>query len=603
LFSQVLIANRGEIAVRVITTCRELGIRSVAVHSDPDASALHVRIADQAVALGGVAATDSYLDVDKVIGAALATGAEAVHPGYGFLAENAAFARAVEKAGLTFIGPPGDAIEVMGEKVAARKVARRADVPQVPGSDGAVTTVDEVVDFGEEHGYPIAIKASYGGGGRGMRTVVSPEQAAEAFEAAQRESAAAFGRADVYLERYLDNARHVEVQVFADKHGNVVWLGDRDCSVQRRHQKVVEEAPAPGLDDDLRRAMGEASVRLARAVNYVGAGTVEFLVEAERRRFYFLEMNTRIQVEHPVTEATLGLDLVTEQLRVAAGEPLTVTTSGPAPRGHAIEVRVNAEDVAEGAFRPSPGALSQLSVPHLPGVRFDSGYLTGDEVLPFYDSMIGKLVVWGPTREHAISRTLEAIGYSTVTGVPTTLPAARVVLEHPDFRAAQISTRWLEGLDLAAALPAQTTAPSPIGHVDQTEDEKPAEDRQEVYVAGRRYVIPLPARTVLAEDPESGPARQAGRSGRARGVNTRGRPAGSGAVASPMQGTVVKVMLEPGDQVAEGDIVLVLEAMKMENPIRATVAGVVATVSARVGQAVSAGTLLAEITPSTADNG
>jgi acetyl-CoA/propionyl-CoA carboxylase biotin carboxyl carrier protein len=599
MFSKVLVANRGEIAARVISTCRELGVTSVAVHSDPDEQALHVRSADEAVSLGGVSAAESYLDIDKIVSAALSVGAEAIHPGYGFLAENAGFARAVEKAGLTFIGPPADAIEVMGEKVAARRVASEADVPQVPGSASAIQSVDEVLAFGEQHGYPVAIKASYGGGGRGMRTVSGPEHAADAFEAAQREAAAAFGRADVYLERYLDNARHVEVQIFADQHGNVVWLGDRDCSVQRRHQKVVEEAPAPGLSPELRTAMGEASTRLARAVDYRGAGTVEFLVEADRGRFYFLEMNTRIQVEHPVTEATLGLDLVAEQLRVAAGEPFALTESGPPPRGHAIEVRLNAEDVAEGAFRPSPGTLSHLSTPHLPGFRFDTGYVAGDEVLPYYDSMIGKLIVWAPTREHAINRMLLAIEHTLVTGVPTTLPAARVVLDHSDFRAARISTLWLESLDLAALLPAPEANEQETSPEFATDDEV---DRQEVFVGGRRYVIPLPLSPVAAAaagstaNETAGPRARRSRANAGGGGSRRGA-VGSGQLNSPMQGTVVKLVADVGDEVAEGDIVLVMEAMKMENPVRATVAGTVAAIPVEVGQVVAAGTLVAEITP------
>jgi acetyl-CoA/propionyl-CoA carboxylase biotin carboxyl carrier protein len=598
MFSKVLVANRAEIAVRVVRTCRELGVTSVAVHSDPDADALHVRLADETVSLGGTSAGESYLDIDKIITAALDTGAEAIHPGYGFLAENAGFARRVREAGLVWIGPPAEAIEVMGEKVAARAVATKAGVPQVPGTS-AITTPGEVLAFGEDYGYPIAIKASYGGGGRGMRTVASPDEVPHALEAARREALGAFGRDDVYLERYLERARHVEVQVFADQHGNVVYLGDRDCSVQRRHQKVVEEAPAPGLSAELRAAMGEASVNLAKAVDYVGAGTIEFLVEADREAFYFLEMNTRIQVEHPVTEATLGLDLIVEQLRVASGEPLSVLTSGPAPRGHAIEIRLNAEDVSGGAFRPSPGPIRRLEFPTRPGVRFDSGYEPGDEVQPYYDSLIGKLIVWAPTREQAIDRTLETIAQSHVEGVPTTLPAATAVLSHPDFRAGRMTTRWLENdIDIATLLP---EVPSHMAH----EDDETGDDRQVVYVFGREYRIPLPLAASSAAALPSAGSKNAGRAGGGGGGKARGagrpRKAASGSVTSPMQGTVVKIGVSVGQTVAEGDILLVLEAMKMENPVKAPVDGVVTEISATEGVVVSAGTSLLTITPATSN--
>jgi acetyl-CoA/propionyl-CoA carboxylase biotin carboxyl carrier protein len=611
MFSKLLVANRSEIAVRVLRTCRELGITGVAVHSDPDSEALHVRVADEAVRLAGTSPAETYLAIDKVVQAALDTGAEAIHPGYGFLAENADFAHAVEAAGLVFVGPPAAAIDVMGEKVAARAVAAAADVPQVPGSAGAVTTVQEVLDFGATHGYPIAIKASYGGGGRGMRTVAGPDDVAGALEAAQREAGAAFGRSEVYLERYLSDARHVEVQLMADQHGNVVWLGDRDCSVQRRHQKLVEESPAPGLSDTLRTAMGEASVRLAREVDYVGAGTVEFLVEADRDAFYFLEMNTRIQVEHPVTEQVLGLDLVAEQIRVAAGEPLSTKASGPEPRGHAIEVRINAEDVAGGAFHPAPGRIEQLAVPVRTGVRLDSGYESGDEVLPYYDSMIGKLVVWAPTREHCLRRAVQTLQETVVRGVPTTIPAALLVLDHPDFRAARISTRWLEtSVDLAGALPTTDfSGSSAAGGDDDSDDETDGagDVRQEVWVAGRRYVVPWHgdhAGTPGAAA-TSGPSAQPTDVGRRRassGTNRGARSgprgvAGHGTHTSPMQGTVISVNVSPGQPVTKGDVLMVIEAMKMENPVRATVDGTVQSLSAEVGQVVAAGFVLAVVEP------
>jgi acetyl-CoA/propionyl-CoA carboxylase biotin carboxyl carrier protein len=603
VFSSVLVANRGEIAVRIVRTCRELGIRAVAVHSEPDADALHVRLADEAAPLQGTSAAETYLDVELIVKAAVDHGCDAVHPGYGFLAENAALAEALHAAGIAFVGPPPSAIAVMGEKVAARAVARRADVPQVPGTQGAVDSADEVLEFGAEHGYPLLIKASYGGGGRGMRTVDGPEQVAEALAAAQREARGAFGRADVYVERYLPAARHVEVQIFADQVGNTVWLGDRDCSVQRRHQKVVEEAPAPGLSDGLRRRMGEASVRLAQAVGYEGAGTVEFLVEVERDAFYFLEMNTRIQVEHPVTEEVLGLDLIAEQLSVASGEPLSIRTSGPSPRGHAIEVRLNAEDVSGGEFRPSPGPVHVLDVPDRPGVRLDAGYESGDVVPPYYDSLIGKLIVWAPTRDHAIRRMLQTLDGLVVSGVPTTAPAARAVLEHPDFQAARINTLWLETTvdlsELHSAAPAE--GPGPGG--EPAADE--AADRQDVWVAGRRYVIPYLGGHVGSPVAAVGPAGTATRSPRQRSAgggrrDPRAATRGSGTVTSPMQGTVVAVEVAEGQTVVVGELLVVMEAMKMENPVRATVAGTVRALSVTVGQVVPAGTVLVEIEPDAA---
>ncbi|QUH01808.1 biotin/lipoyl-binding protein [Saccharopolyspora erythraea] len=588
MFSKVLVANRGEIAVRVIRTCAELGLTAVAVHSDPDASSLHVRVADEAVALGGTAAAESYLDIGKLLQAAKESGADAIHPGYGFLAESAEFARAVADAGLVFIGPPADAIEVMGEKVAARAVALKADVPQVPGSAGAVESAREVVDFGAAHGYPIAIKASYGGGGRGMRLVHSEHEAEDALESARREAQGAFGRADVYLERYLANARHVEVQVFADTHGNVRWLGDRDCSVQRRHQKLVEESPAPGLSPELRISMGEASVRLARTVGYVGAGTVEYLVEGEN--FYFLEMNTRIQVEHPVTEEVLGLDLIAEQLKVAAGEELSIAGSGPQPRGHALEVRINAENTAGGLFVPSPGKLAELEVLPRVGLRFDSGYEAGDEVLPHYDSMIGKLIVWAPDRSTAVRRMLAALDEFTVRGVPTTVPAARAVLEHPDFAAVEFTTRWLESdVELPAA---------PADHVGHVEEEADDACRDEVWVAGRRYAVPFHTARVAGQSagaPTAARRRAGGTAPKKRTAKAAAHSAGT--VTSPMQGTVVKVNVEEGARVSAGEVLFVVEAMKMENPVIASGDGTVEGVEVSVGDVVVAGASLAVLVP------
>ncbi|MFC9765193.1 acetyl/propionyl/methylcrotonyl-CoA carboxylase subunit alpha [Rhodococcus jostii] len=591
MLSKVLVANRGEIAVRIIRTCAEAGVASVAVYSEADEKALHVRLADEAVLLGAASASESYLAIDKIIEAAKSTGAQAVHPGYGFLAENAAFAKAVEDAGLIFIGPPSSAIEVMGSKIAARDLAAKADVPQVPGSQGTIASVADVIAFGDEHGYPVAIKATYGGGGRGMRMVASAADAESAFASAKQESAAAFGRDDVYLERYLSSARHVEVQVFADTHGNAVWIGDRDCSVQRRHQKLIEEAPAPGLSDELRRAMGEASVRLAQKVGYVGAGTVEFLVEADRDAFYFLEMNTRIQVEHPVTEMTLGLDLVAEQLAVAAGEPLSITESGAAPRGHAIEVRVNAEDTRGALFMPSPGPIATVQAPTRAGVRWDGGYESGDEVQPYYDSLVGKLIVWAPTRDRALDRLALALDELIIDGVPTTVPAARQIIAHKDFRNVAMHTNWLErDIDFASLLP-------PVEDLSDTDDEDTEEmlPRNEVWVGDRRYVIPFftPAGPAAAAPVAEPQARRAPTGGprKKRG----GGAAASGEAKSPMQGTVAQIDVEVGAQVEAGQVLMVLEAMKMQNPIRAAVTGVVDALHVEVGQVVAAGASLATV--------
>ncbi|MEV5539005.1 biotin carboxylase N-terminal domain-containing protein [Saccharopolyspora shandongensis] len=588
--SKVLVANRGEIAVRIIRTLAEHDIASVAVHSDADEKALHVRLADESVALPGTAANENYLDIAKIVRAAQEAGADAVHPGYGFLAENADFARAVTDAGLVFIGPSGDAIEVMGEKVAARRVAAQAGVPQVPGTPEPVTSAEEIRSFGAEHGYPVAVKASFGGGGRGMRTVAGPDEADDALEAARREAGAAFGNSEVYVERYLAAARHVEVQIFADAHGNAVWLGDRDCSVQRRHQKLVEESPAPGLPDGLRVEMGEAAMRLAKAVGYVGAGTVEYLVEDGR--FYFLEMNTRIQVEHPVTEAVLGMDLIAEQLRVAAGEPLSVLTSGPAPRGHAIECRINAEDPAGGLFVPSPGTIDALQVPVRTGVRFDAGYESGDEVAPHYDSMIGKLVVWGPDRDTAIRRTLAALDELVIDGVPTTVSAAQAVLAHPDFAGVAFTTRWLEN---AVEFPAAVAAVSG-GLADAVQDDGDEGGRDEVWVGGRRYVIPFFSGTTVsaAAEPSARRSRGGGTKRKAAGGPAAG---GSGAVSSPMQGTVIAVNVADGDTVSAGQILFVVEAMKMENPVRSTVDGTVGEIAVSAGDVVTAGSPLAVVVP------
>ena len=590
MFTKVLIANRGEIAVRVIRACRELGIASVAVYSELDRDALHVRLADEAYALGGQTAAESYLNTEKILEIIDRSGAEAVHPGYGFFSENTDFARAITERGVTFIGPPPEAIEIMGDKVSSRIAAQAAGVAGVPGTTEFLTSADEVLAFGNENGWPVAIKAAFGGGGRGMRVVNGPDEAAGALESAQSESLKGFGRAECYVERYLTWPRHVEMQVFADTHGNAVWIGERDCSAQRRHQKLIEESPAPAFPDSVRQAMGEAAVKVAKACGYVNAGTVEFLFQDGD--FFFLEMNTRLQVEHPVTEMTTGLDLVREQLRVAAGEPLSFTQDdvNAARRGHAIEVRINAENPAGGRFLPSPGPITKLRVPQGSGVRWDGGFEAGDEVSQYYDNLIGKLVVWGLDRETAIARMLRALGELEVEGVATTKPADIAILSHPDFVAAEHSTKWVEDrLDLSGVT--SDTGPPP------STDDGPEKVRRDVDVEvnGRRYSVavwvpdvPMPA----------GGGRSAGaaaaRPRRAAGAGATAT-AGSGKVAVPMQGTIVKVLVEVGQAVEAGQPVCVLEAMKMENNINADKSGTVTEIKVAPGQSVGSGDIVVVI--------
>ena len=552
VFTKVLIANRGEIAVRVIRACRDLGIATVAVYSELDHDALHVRLADEAYALGGKTAAESYLDTDAILDAIGRSGADAVHPGYGFFSENADFARSITERGVTFIGPPPEAIEVMGDKISARIAAEQVGVLGVPGTNDLITDPDQVRAFGTEHGYPIAIKAAYGGGGRGMKVVADEASISESIDSARRESMAYFGRDEIYMERYLAAPRHVEVQVLADAHGNAAYLGDRDCSAQRRHQKLIEEAPAPGLSDDLRRAMGEAALKVALGCGYTNAGTVEFLVEGDD--YFYLEMNTRLQVEHPVTELVTGIDLVEQQLRMAAGEPLAFTQEEVRISGHAIEVRINAEDPAEGAFLPSPGRIDRLKVPDGYGIRFDAGYEAGDEVSQFYDNLIGKLVVWGHDRDTAIRRTLRALDETVVEGVATTIPADQAILEHPDFRAATHSTKWVEDtLDLTGVRDSSRAY----------DDGEPTVRRDlGVEVDGRRFSVSM----WLPNQAAAVARRRSSRSGDGGG-------SGDGNVTVPMQGTIVKVLVEGGDTVEAGDTVCVLEAMKMENNITAETAG------------------------------
>ncbi len=580
MFNKVLIANRGEIAVRVIRACQEMGIATVAVYSDLDREALHTRLADEAYALPGQTAAETYLDTEAILAIIERSGADAVHPGYGFFSENADFARAITERGVTFIGPPPEAIEVMGDKISARLAAENVGVQGVPGTTDFITDPAQVQAFGQEHGYPIAIKAAYGGGGRGMKVVASEESIEEAIESAQRESLAYFGRDEIYMERYLTAPRHIEIQILADQHGHAVYLGDRDCSAQRRHQKLIEEAPAPGLPDDVRVAMGEAAVKVALGCGYTNAGTVEFLYEDGE--FHYLEMNTRLQVEHPVTELVTGLDLVEQQLLMAAGQPLSFTQEDVEIRGHAIEVRINAEDPAGGAFLPSPGRINTLKLPDGFGVRFDAGYEAGDEVSQFYDNLVGKLVVWGANRDIAIRRTLRALNELEITGVATTIPADIAILSHEDFQAGTHSTKWVEEtLDLSEVKADKGEAPADL-------DQPTVKREMSVEVDGKRFAVNMWVPDPSAAQVAGAPRRRQSRSGGSGG-------SGSGQVTVPMQGTIVKILVEVGDTVEAGDPICVLEAMKMENSIAAEKAGTVTEVRISVGDSVGGGDVVAVV--------
>ena len=581
MFSKVLIANRGEIAVRVIRACRELGVGTVAVYSELDRNALHVRLADEAYALGGQTAAESYLDTEAILDAIAKSGADAVHPGYGFFSENADFARAITDRGVTFIGPGPEAIEVMGDKISAREAAEKVGVHGVPGSTEILKDSAAVVAFGNENGWPIAIKAAYGGGGRGMKVVRDAEEAADQLDSAQREALSYFGRDECYMERYLTKPRHVEVQILADSHGNCVFLGTRDCSTQRRHQKLIEEAPAAGIPDEIIAEMGAAAVAVAKGCDYVNAGTVEFLYEDGG--FHYLEMNTRLQVEHPATELITGIDLVEQQLRIAAGEVLPFTQDEVQVRGHSIEVRINAEDPAGGAFLPSPGPITTLKTPDGFGTRFDTGYESGDEISQYYDNLIGKLIVWGHDRPTAIARALRALKELVVEGVATTIPADIAILEHRDFAAMEHSTKWVEEtLDLS-----DIGAPT-LGDADSDETPKVKRDL-DVEVNGKRFSVSMWV-------PESASA-AGGSAPRARrsGGSSSGGGAGSGQVAVPMQGTIVKIVVAVGDEVEVGDPIVVLEAMKMENNVGADKAGTVTEIKVAEGDSVGSGDIVAVI--------
>jgi acetyl-CoA/propionyl-CoA carboxylase biotin carboxyl carrier protein len=583
VLKKILIANRGEIAVRVIRTCREMGIATVAVYSEFDREALHVRMADEAYALGGETAAESYLNTEAILDAIEKSGADGVHPGYGFFSENTDFARAITDRGVTFIGPPPEAIEVMGDKISSRIAAEAAGVAGVPGRSEPLTSPDEVVAFGTEVGWPLAIKAAYGGGGRGMKVVESASEAAEAMESAAREAQAYFGRPEIYVERYLGWPRHVEMQVLGDTHGTMLWLGERDCSAQRRHQKLVEESPAPLFPDEVRQAMGEAAVKVSKACGYYNAGTVEFLFQDGE--FYFLEMNTRLQVEHPVTELVTGLDLVAWQIRIASGEELTFGQDDVARNGHAIEVRLNAEDPSGGRFSPSPGTITKFTAPSGPGVRLDSGYEAGDTVSQFYDNLVAKLIVWAPDREAARRRMLRALGETEITGIATTIPADVAILSHSDFAEAKHSTKWVEDvLDLSGlTIAAPEAAPPADDAIPTVQRDVTAE------VDGRRFSVKLWVPDLVAVAAPQGAVRPK------RAAQAAAGASGSGDVAVPMQGTIVKVLVAVGDAVEVGQTIVLLEAMKMENAVNAEKDGVVKEVRVSAGASVGAGDIVAVI--------
>ncbi|MFM7762533.1 MAG: acetyl-CoA carboxylase biotin carboxylase subunit [Acidimicrobiaceae bacterium] len=579
MLKKILIANRGEIAVRVIRTAREMGIATVAVYSELDRNALHVRLADEAYALGGQTAAESYLKTSAIIEAIKLSGADAVHPGYGFFSENADFAKTITDMGVTFIGPPPAAIVEMGDKVSSRKAALRGGAPIVPGTTEFLKSANEISQFAKTHGFPVAIKAAYGGGGRGMKVVHDEKSVQEAMESAQRESKAFFGRDEIYVEKYLSWPRHIEIQLVGDTHGNVVWVSSRDCSAQRRHQKLIEEAPAPALPDGVEDAMGAAAVKAAKAVGYFNAGTVEFIYQDEE--FFFLEMNTRLQVEHPVSELITGIDLVEWQIRVAAGEKLPMTQKQvlAARRGHAIEVRINAENPTGGKFLPSPGTITKLTTPDGFGVRFDGGYESGDTVSQYYDNLVGKLIVWGKDREAAIARTIRALEETKIEGLHTTIEADLAILRHPDFAETKHSTKWVEEkLDLSNLV-------STTGETQQNSDGL-VEKSTVVEVNGKRFDVKVWVPPVGGTAPTAQKTRSASRGA------SQSAGAASGTITAPMQGTVIKVLVTEGQTVAQGDAVLVLEAMKMENQIQADKAGTVSKINCKAGDTVGSGDVL-----------
>ncbi len=581
MLMKVLIANRGEIAVRVARACRDAGIASVAVYADPDRDAVHVRAADEAYALGGDTPAASYLDQTKVLAAAAESGADAIHPGYGFLSENAEFAQAVLDAGLTWIGPPPHAIRDLGDKVAARHIAQRAGAPLVAGTPDPVTGADEVVAFAEQHGLPIAIKAAFGGGGRGLKVARTMEEVPELYDSAVREAVAAFGRGECFVERYLDKPRHVETQCLADTHGNVIVVSTRDCSLQRRHQKLVEEAPAPFLTEEQTAQLYAASKAILKEAGYVGAGTVEFLVGNDGT-ISFLEVNTRLQVEHPVTEEVTGIDLVREMFRIADGE--AIGYDDPPMRGHSFEFRINGEDPGRN-FLPAPGTVTSFIPPTGPGVRLDAGVESGSVIGPAWDSLLAKLIVTGATRTQALQRAARALAEFQVEGMATAIPFHQAVVTDPAFTSEPftIHTRWIE-----TEFHNTITPFTPTG-TDEAE-ESTGRETVVVEVGGKRLEVSLPASLGVATTPAGGSKKP-----KRKAVKKSGSAASGDALASPMQGTIVKVAVNEGDTVAEGDLIVVLEAMKMEQPLNAHRAGTVKNLNANVGASVSSGAVICEL--------
>ncbi|WP_333618981.1 acetyl/propionyl/methylcrotonyl-CoA carboxylase subunit alpha [Dietzia sp.] len=583
--SKVLVANRGEIAVRVIRACKDAGISSVAVYAEPDAEAQFVKLADEAFALGGQTSAESYLVIDKIIDAAKKSGADAIHPGYGFLSENAEFAQAVIDAGITWVGPPPAAIRDLGDKVTARHIAERANAPMAAGTKDPVSGADEVVAFAKEYGVPVAIKAAFGGGGRGMKVAHTIEEIPDLFESATREAVAAFGRGECFVEQYLDKARHVEAQVIADQHGNVIVAGTRDCSLQRRFQKLVEEAPAPFLTESQRSRIHESAKAICREAGYYGAGTVEYLVQGDT--VSFLEVNTRLQVEHPVTEETSGIDLVLQQFKIAEGDALEFTED-PTPRGHAFEFRINGEDAGRG-FLPAPGKITEYVEPSGPGVRMDSGVVAGDEISGRFDSMLAKLIVWGEDREAALARAHRALEEYRIGGLATVLPFHRHIVRNPAFvgdgESFDVYTKWIE-----------TDWENPIepfdGGTPAGEDEKVERKNVVVEVDGRRVEVSLPGDLAFGGAP-GGNIRKKPKS-RTRKASA-GASASGDSVTAPMQGTVVKVAVSEGQEVAAGDLIAVLEAMKMENPVTAHKDGKVESIAVEAGSPITQGSPICEI--------